>query len=273
MSLATLTSLHRGLHEWATRAGNQKFLRDDQETTLRRVLRDPTRRGQANVAAWMLGTWHLGHGMLRVLDGESEGFDEARQGQSLRRTSLLARKNVQTGPRRGAKARLPFSLLHGAWTSLLGLALHDPDAEPLYEYMMSLPDITFSEKDSVAFFTRELLAIRAGRRPNMSSRLGPFEEVMLHWKGDERVLGRALADLLDWHLKEARSAGKNWDDPGCRIYPVEVLAIQNVRHWIDLPMPRVDHPLMHGNLAQMKPSNQWPRHELANALARQTRAH
>lgn len=272
MSLATLTSLHRGLHEWANRDGNQKFLHDDQEAQLRRVLPDPNRRTQANVAAWMLGSWHLGNGMLRVLNGERAGFDEARQGQTLRRTSLLARKNHQTGPRRGKHARLPFSLMHGAWTSLLGLALHDPGAEPLYEFMMSLPDIAFTEHDSVAFFTRELLALRAGRRPNMSSRLGPFEEVMLHWKGDQRLLGRAMADLLDWHLTEARGAGKSFDDPACRIYPVEIIAIQNVREWTELPMPRVDHPLMHGNLANMKPSLSWPQHELAQAFARRTRS-
>ena len=233
MSLATLTSLHRGLHEWATRAGNQKFLCDEQEAQLRRVLRDPTRRTQANVAAWMLGSWHLGNGMLRVLNGESEGFDEARQGQTLRRTALLARNSQYTGPRRGNKSRLPFSLLHGAWTSLLGLALHDPGAEPLYEFMMSLPDIAFSEKDSVAFFTR---------------------------------------DLLDWHLSEARSAGKSYDDPACRVFPVEIIAIQHVRQWVDLPMPRVDHPLMHTNLATMKPSLSWPQHELAAALERQLRS-
>lgn len=150
MSLTTVTTLRRSLHEWAHRAGNQKFLRDDQETLLRRVIKDPTRRTQAHVAAWMLGTWHLGNGMLRVLDSDAEGFDEARQGQALRRASLLARARhqnarTQTGPRRGAKARLPFSLLHGAWTSLLGLALHDPGAEPLYEFMQQLPDIAFTE--------------------------------------------------------------------------------------------------------------------------------
>lgn len=270
MSLATLTSLHRGLHEWANRDGNQKFLRDDQEVQLQRVLRDPARRTQANVAAWMLGSWHLGNGMLRVLNNDNDGFDEARQGQTLRRSSLLARMKHQTGPRRGKHARLPFSLLHGAWTSLLGLALHDPGAEPLYEFMMSLPDIAFSEKDSVAFFTRELLVLRAGRRPNMSSRLGPFEEVMLHWKGDERLLGRAMSDLLDWHLKEARGAGKNYEDPACRLYPVEIIAIQNVREWTELTMPRVDHPLMHSNLATTKPSLSWPSHEFATALERNT---
>jgi hypothetical protein len=272
MSLAKLTSLRRSLYEWATRAGNEKFLRDDQEVQLRRVIHEPTRRTQANVAAWMLGSWHLGNGMLRVMDGDSEGFDEARQGQSLRRASLLSRMSQQTGPRRGNQFRLPFSLLHGAWTSLLGLSLHDPGAEPLYAFMLSLPDIAFSEHDSVAFFVRELLALRAGRRPNMSSRLGPFEEVLLHWQGDERLLSRAMADLLDWHLQEARGAGKNYDDPACRIYPVEVIAIRHVREWLDLPMPRVDHALMHGNLAAMKPRTPWPNHELADVLTRQTRA-
>ena len=99
MSLATITSLRRGLQEWAQRPGNVKFLRDDQTAQLRRVLADPTRRAQAHVAGWMLGTWHLGHGMHRVLEGDSGGFDEARQGQALRRSSLLARLNAPAAQR------------------------------------------------------------------------------------------------------------------------------------------------------------------------------
>ena len=38
--------------------------------------------------------------------------------------------------------------------------LNDPGAEPLYEWLLGLPDIAFSEKDSLPFFTRELLALR-----------------------------------------------------------------------------------------------------------------
>lgn len=270
MSLATITSLRRGLQEWAQRPGNVKFLRDDQTAQLRRVLADPTRRAQAHVAGWMLGTWHLGHGMHRVLDGDSGGFDEARQGQALRRSSLLARLKApapQRG-RRGEKVRLPFSLLHGAWTALFGLALHDPGAEPLYAWLLGLPDIAFSEKDCLPFFTRELLALRAGRRINRSSRLGVYEEVMQHWRGDERLLGRAIADLLDVHLQQARGSGADFDDPACRLYPLEVLALQNVREWLELPRPKVDHPLMHGNLGKMRARTPWPQHELARRLAR-----
>ena len=137
MSLATITSLRRGLQEWAQRPGNVKFLRDDQEAQLRRGLSDPARRAQAQVAGWMLGTWHLGHGMHRLLDGDAAGFDEVRQGQALRRASLLARLAAPDGKRgrRGEKVRLPFSLQHGAWTALLGLALHDPGAERLYDWL------------------------------------------------------------------------------------------------------------------------------------------
>ncbi len=190
MSLATITSLRRGLQEWAQRPGNVKFLRDDQEAQLRRGLSDPARRAQAQVAGWMLGTWHLGHGMHRLLDGDAAGFDEVRQGQALRRASLLARLAAPDSKRgrRGEKVRLPFSLQHGAWTALLGLALHDPGAERLYDWLGELPDVAFSEKDSLPFFTRELLALRAGRRVNRSSRLGLYEEVLQHWSGDERLL-------------------------------------------------------------------------------------
>lgn len=270
MSLATITSLHRGLQEWAQRPGNVKFLRDDQEAQLRRGLSDPARRAQAQVAGWMLGTWHLGHGMHRLLDGDAAGFDEVRQGQALRRASLLARLAAPDSKRgrRGEKVRLPFSLQHGAWTALLGLALHDPGAERLYDWLGELPDVAFSEKDSLPFFTRELLALRAGRRVNRSSRLGPYEEVLQHWSGDERLLARALVDALDWHLQQARGSGADFDDPSCRLYPLEVLALQNVRRWLELPAPKVDHPLMHGNLARLRPPTPWPQHELVRRLER-----
>jgi|GEM_PF-3313932 len=270
MSLATITSLRRSLKEWAQRPGNIKFLRDDQEAQLRRGLTDPRRRPQAQVAGWMLGTWHLGNGMHRLLEGEANGFDEVRQGQTLRRASLLARAAAPTAQRgrRGEKVRLPFSLLHGSWTTLLGLALNDPGAEPLYGWLLALPDIAFSEKDSLPFFARELLALRAGRRINRSSRLGAYEEVMQHWSGDLRMLGRALGDALDWHLQQARGSGTDFDDPACRLYPLEVLALQNVREWLELPKPKIDHPLMHGNLGKMRPRSPWPQHQLARRLER-----
>jgi len=269
MSLATMTSLRRSLQEWAQREGHQKFLRDDQAAQLRSVLGNPNRRTQANVAAWMLGTWHLGYGMLRVLEGDADGFDEARIGQGLRRASLLSRARHQQGPRRGrSRAKLPFSLLHGAWTALLGLALDDPGAEPLYELLLAQPDIAFSEKDHLPFFTRELLALRNNRRPNMSSRLGIYEDVILQWNGDARLFARHLQDMLDVHLDEAQRAGATFDDPALRLYPVEVIALRNVRDWLELPTPKVDHALMHGNLGQMSPRTAWPQHDLLQRLER-----
>lgn len=275
MSLATVTTLRRTLFEWAQRDGNRKFLCDDQEAQLRRVLDDPSRRTQAHVAAWMLGTWHCGNGMLRVLEGDPEGFDQAREGQGLRRAALLARAaapNAIGGARRGTKARLPFSLLHGAWTALLGLSLHDPGAGPLYDFLLGLPDIVFTEHDELPFFVRELLSLRAGKRPNMTSRLGPYEEVLLHWHADDRVLGRTLEDLLDLHLKQARGTGAVFDDPACRLYPLEVHAVLRVREWLELSTPRVDHPLMHQNLGRMQPRTPWPQSELVARVERLVRS-
>ena len=264
-----MTTLRRSLQEWAQRDGNRKFLCEDQEAQLRSVIGNPQRRTQANVAAWMLGTWHLGHGMLRVLDGDAEGFDEARVGQGLRRASLLSRAHHRKAPRRGRGVQLPFSLLHGAWTTLLGLALHDPDAEPLYDFMLGLPDIAFTEKDQLAWFARELLVLRNNKRPNLSARLGAYEDVLLHWNGDARLFARLLEDLLDRHLEQARGAGAAFDDPALRLYPVEVLAIASVRDWLECKTPRVDHALMHGNLGQMTPRTPWPQHDLVDRLMRE----
>ena len=91
---------------------------------------------------------------------------------------------------------------------------------------------------------------------------------MQHWRGDERLLARALADALDWHLQRTRGPGADFDDPACRLYPLEVLAVCSVRAWLELPTPKVDHPLMHGNLGKMRARTSWPQHDLARRLER-----
>jgi hypothetical protein len=266
MSSASIQTLRRGLSEWAQHEGHQRFLRDDQQVLLEEFAGVPERRTQANVAAWMLGTWQLGNGMHRVLEGDAEGFDEARVGQSLRRAALLSRARHQRAPRRGPRPRLPFSLLHGAWTALLGLALDDPDAEPLYELLLSQPDASFGASDHLALFARELLLLRAAKMPTLSSRLGPYQDVLQLCDGASEVLALRLSRVLDRHLAEAGRAGADFDDPACRLYPVEVIAVRNVRQWLELPTPKVEHALMFTNLGQMTPRTPWPDSELALRL-------
>jgi hypothetical protein len=273
MSLAAITSLRRQLHEWQGRAANQRFLQHDQEVQLRESLPDPKRRPQVHVAAWMLGTWHLGHGLYSVLEGDSAGFDEARIGQALRRCSLLLRERHQgAAPRRaGGASRLPFSRLHGAWTALLGLALGDPGAERLYELLRDEPESSFADGEHLPLFVRELLALHAGQRPTLTPRLGPYHETLMHWTGDARVLAQRLAGLLDLHLDAASGPGASFDDPPCKLYPVEVLAVRAVRDWLGLATPKVDHPLMFTNLGTMQPTRPWPQHELVQRLEQELR--
>ena len=204
--------------------------------------------------------------MWRVLSGDVEGFDEARTGQALRRASLLSRLRHQPAPRRGPRSKLPFSHLHGAWTALLGLALDDVDAEPLYQALLELPDGSYRDGDELPLFVRELLALRAGRRPRITPRLGPFEDTVRLWQSDPQLLALRLVSVLDWHAQKARGSGAVFDDPACRLYPLEILAVRNVRQWLDLKMPKVDHPMMSTNLVTMIPRKPWPTCELANAL-------
>jgi hypothetical protein len=270
MSLAAITTLSRQLHEWAERSANRKFLQQEQEAQLRASLGNPARRTQMHVAAWMLGTWHLGHGLHLVLEGDAEGFDEARLGQGLRRCSLLLRTRHQGQvAQRGSAARLPFSHLHGAWTALLGLALHDPGADPLYELLRAEPESHFAEGEHLALFVRELLALHAGQRPTLTPRLGPYHELLMHWVGDGRLFARHLADVLDLHLQQTSGAGAAFDDPACKVYPLEALAVRAVRELLGLPLPRVDHPLLFTNLGTMSPPRTWPRHELLSRLERE----
>lgn len=261
-----ITSLQRSLTEWAGRPANESFLRDEQEKVLTDAPQQPRLQPQVPIAAWMLGTWHLGHGFVRVLAGDARGFDEARSGQALRRCSLLLR-NRQRPARRG-RSDLPFSLTQATVTALLGLALDDPGAEPLYGLVAGIPDRRFDTNDHLALFTRELLALRAGRRTTAPAPLGPYQEVILHWNGDAAVLAFRLASVLDLHLQQATSKSGPFEDPPCRLYPLEVLAFARVRQWLELPMPKVDQALMFTNLVTMTPRGAWPTHRIVSRLER-----
>jgi hypothetical protein len=42
------------------------------------------------------------------------------------------------------------------------------------------------------------------------------------------------------------------------LFPAEILAIRAVRKSLDLPMPKVEHALMHTNLVTTAPEGDWP---------------
>ncbi|MCA8974269.1 MAG: hypothetical protein KDC98_06080 [Planctomycetes bacterium] len=263
-----ITSLSRSLTEWADRAANVRFLREEQEKVLIDAASEPRLRAQVPVAAWMLGTWHLGHGLARVLRGDGRGFDEARNGQALRRCSLLLRDRNRPTLRPG-QAELPFSLTQAALTTLFALALDDPGAEPLYALVEAIPDRRFDTGDHLALFTRELLTLRAGRRSTVAAQLGPYQEVILHWTDDQALLALRIASALDVHLQQADRRSGPFEDRPARLYPVEAIALTNVRRWLELPTPKIEHALMFTNLATMKPTGPWPRHRLVGRLERQ----
>lgn len=253
-----ITSLQRNLTEWADRSANEQFLQHEQENVLQAAAAGrPT--AQVPIAAWMLGTWHLGRGFCRVLRGDGRGFDEARIGQGLRRCSLLLRSRNRGGATRRRSAKdLPFSLPQAALTVLLGLALEDPNAEPLYELVRALPDRAFGARDQLALFVRELLALRAGKRCTISAQLGPYQDILLHWTGNQHVLSLRLADALDLHLREVSGKAATFEDPPSRLYPLEIIAVQKVRTWLELETPKIEHALMFTNLGYMKPTGPWP---------------
>lgn len=266
MSQSRVTNLLRSLADWAERPANERQLRLDQETQLQQALADPAQRTRTAVAAWMLGTWWLGRGLARVQRGESHGFDDARLGQALRRCALLVR--VQQATVQHGRPGPAFAPLQGAQCIVAGLALDDPGAGPLHDHFEQLPDAAFGTGDAFPLFVRALLVLRAGGRAVITPRLGPYLEVLQHWHGDQALLARKLAQLLDHHLERTHGAGAEFADPPLQAYPAEVLAVQNVRALLGLPCPKVEHPLLFTNLGQMQPQGPWPQDELLRRLER-----
>lgn len=257
-------TLARQLEDWAQSRSNERYFRDGQLQQIEAALEDPRRDTQLSIAAWMLGTWRLATGQVRVLQGDAGGFDEVRLGAALQRTSLEIRAGRKRQTRQGEVPDLPP--MHAAHASALALALDDPEAEHLLEAVRTLPDAFFGEAP-YPLFVRELLIARAGGRPVASPRLGPYAEVFLHWTGDEALLARRLADLLDHHLAQTSGRG-DFAEPGVRLYPAEIFALRSVRRALELPMPRVEHALLFTNLGTMAPRGPWPEDELLRRLRR-----
>lgn len=257
-----ITTLARGLHEWVERPANERFLVHEQEAILAGIA--PGRATpQAPVAAWLLGTFRLARGFARVLRGDGRGFDEARLGQALRRCSLLLRLRDGTAGR-----DLPFSLPQASLCALLGLALDDPAAEPLHDALRGLPDRRFGPGDELCLFTRELLRLAAGQRCTITAGLGAYAEILTHWDAGGHHFAQRLADALELHLQQVGGKVATFEDPPCRLYPVEVFAVRGVRLFCELPMPKVEHALMFTNLATMPVQGPWPADSLTAKLER-----
>jgi hypothetical protein len=164
--------------------------------------------------------------------------------------------------------------LHGTWTALLGLALHDPGADPLYDLLRDEPEATFPEDEHLPLFTRELLLmLHAGERPNADAAARALPGSADALARRRRACSRSTSPPCSTCTSSARNPpGPPFDDPGCKLYPVEVLAVRSVREWLSLPMPKVDHPLMFtATSCTMAPNGPWPKHDLLQRLERELR--
>ena len=100
---------------------------------------------------------------------------------------------------------------------------------------------------------------------------GPYGEIIRHWQGDPALLARRLAGLLDLHLERTQGAPghqADFEEPGVQLFPVEVLLVGSVRASLELPMPRVEHPLMFTNLVTTWARGPWPESPTLQRLER-----
>lgn len=268
-----VTSLQRRLREWALQPSTERnFCRGPQQM-LESALQDPRRTTQASISGYLLGTWHLGCGELAVLQGDMVGWDRIRLGVALQRTSLWLRA-VEFAERRGGP---DLPALQTANCAALVLAFDDPDpmGERLLSAFADMPDDRFAETAVWPLFVRELLTLRQRGRPVAGPRLGPYSEALQAFGGNEQLLARKLQELCDLHLSCTRGtpgAAADFDEPGVMLLPLAVLAVRAVRRSLDLPTPKVEHPMMFTNLVQTAPAGAWPEDPwLARLLERANR--
>jgi hypothetical protein len=268
---ANVTILQRSLTEWAARPGNRRMLHDEQREVLSAGLENPQRSAQVPVAAWLLGTWHLTQGEVRVLDGDAAGWDEARIGLGMLRSSLLLRARRHRQRPGHAPDEQPFPLLQAAHTVALGMALDDPLGGELAAVFAGLPDRVLGAGDAWPAFVRALADLRAGARPTVTQRLGHYLEVLTLWDGDPQPFARALQRVLDHHLEQTGGAGGSADfrEPWVALFPLEVLAVQRTRTLLGLRTPKVEHPMMFTHFVTMVPSAGWPADALLQKLERE----
>jgi hypothetical protein len=70
--------------------------------------------------------------------------------------------------------------------------------------------------------------------------------------------------MLDLHLQQTHGQlSSSFADPPSRLYPLEVIAVRQVREWLGLPTPKIEHALMFTNLVTMRPDPKWPRDDHA----------
>ena len=262
------TTLARQLQDWSQRPSNERHYCTGQLQQIDAALKDPRRGTQLAIGAYLLGVWYLATGQDRVLRGKTDAWDEVRLGASLQRVGLLLRafsnRASQGGHQPRSRGREDFAdlpLLQGANCVAICLSLDEPGAEPLYECFRSLPDTRFGAADCWPLFVREIVSIRAGRRPTLTGRLGPYADIIRHWHGDLDLMARKMPELLDLHLD--RTQGKpgepaEFEEPSVRLFPLEPRMLQAVRQTLNLPTPKFDHSLCFTNLGITSPRGPWP---------------
>lgn len=270
MPPANVTTLERRLHDWASRPANERHYEKGQVQLIEAALSDPKRTTQLATGAYLLGTWHLAAGQSAVLRGDMDAWSSVRIGASLQRTAMLVRSRTRKRQtRHGEQPDLPT--LQVANCVAMCLALDDPGAEPLYETFRKLPTSAFSKTSAYPLFVRAVLMLRTNQRPNLNRALGSYGDIIRHWGGDQELLSRRLAELLDIHLGQTQSGpGRTADfgEPGVQLFPLEVLMVKQVRTTMEQTMPKVEHPLMFTNLGTTHPRGPWPSLEILEQIER-----
>lgn len=104
--------------------------------------------------------------------------------------------------------------------------------------------------------------------------LGPYEEVLQHWKSPDSSVVDHLVDVMaDFHVRESREPNRDipeFEWQSWWLTPFEIHAVLRLRQWLGLPNPETyRHPLMNQPLGSLPPSGPIPEDPLlTHALKR-----
>lgn len=274
-----LTGIRSRAENWVNEPIKRELFFDDPQQKLDKALMGHSERDalQAAIAMEHLGVWQAMHGIVSVLSGDPGGWQQLKLSISYVSWHFKVVYDSYLRDTRENK-QLRFMLNEPALWFAQALALGCTDearwlGDRLVDHFRGKLFGIWPQTPLEPFLSRLHCRSRRQSDEPLERGLGVYQQIIDTWDRDQGSFSRALVAACEQHLIETDDpnddgfpAFMNWP----HIYfPVEILAIANVRRDLQMPMPEIDHPLMQTPLAKVPPNIETP----ADTLLRQAVAH